>query len=425
MTTTSARSLQAFSILLISLSLFSGCLKDSCTNVYSYKLYKPIYMSYDALRGAVKSTVAEELHSTGKIYYKAPYIFINEVDKGIHIIDNADPANPQNLSFINIPGNIDIAVKDNILYADSYIDLVAIDISDPLNVKEVSRSMNVFPNRIYANGWALDPVKGVVTGWNESDTTIEQDCGSNYPVFAFEDVFVANTTAGGGGVNTTAVSPGNGIAGSLARFCIYDQFLYCLDNSAMKLFDITNTAKPINTSSVTMPWNIETIFPYEHYLFIGSTTGVSIYDNTNPSSPAFVSQLSHVSSCDPVVVQGTYAYATLRDGTTCQGFSNELDVIDISNIYSPVLKTTVPFVHPFGLGIDGKHLFVCDDATGLKHMDATDPLAITLSEAINAGATRDVIPLGNLLLLVSTDGLYQFDYSSGSLVQISYLPVSK
>ncbi|MBX7107909.1 MAG: hypothetical protein K1X61_04605 [Chitinophagales bacterium] len=425
MTTTCSRSLQGVGILLSAMLLFSGCLKDKCTNVYSYTLYKPVYMSYDVLRSSVKSTPAEELQTTGKIYYKSPYIFINEVDKGIHIIDNSDPSNPLNISFVNIPGNIDMAVEDNVLYADSYIDLVAIDISDPLNVREVSRSMNVFPNRIYTNGWALDPLKGVVTGWNESDTTIEQDCGYYYPVFAMEDVFVSSNSTGGGGVNTTSVSPGNGIAGSLARFCIYNDYLYCLDNAAMKLFDISNAAKPVNTSSVDMPWNIETIFPYEHYLFIGSTTGVSIYDNTNPASPSFVSQLSHVSSCDPVVVQGSYAYATLRDGTSCQGFSNELDVIDISNIYNPVLKTSVPFVHPFGLGINGSHLFVCDDAAGLKHMDATDPLAISLAESVNAGATRDVIPLGSLLLLVSTDGLYQFDYSSGSLVQLSYLPVKK
>ncbi|MBK9733235.1 MAG: hypothetical protein IPO83_18440 [Chitinophagaceae bacterium] len=425
MTTTYSRSLQALAILSVTIMLFSGCLKDTCTNVYSYKLYKPIYMGFDVLRSAVKSLPAEDLKSTGKIYYKAPYIFISEVDKGIHIIDNTDPASPQNISFINIPGCIDIAVKDNILYADSYIDLVAIDIKDPLNVKEVSRTMNVFPNRTYTNGWSFDPANGVITGWTETDTTVEQNCGQYYPIKAFEDVFVASTTSGGGATSNTAVSPGNGIAGSMARFAIYDQYLYCLDYAAMKMFDISTAAKPVSGSTVTMPWNIETIFPYDHYLFIGSTTGVSIYDNANPSSPSFVSQLSHVSSCDPVVVQGNYAYATLRDGNSCQGFSNELDVIDISNIYNPVLKTTVPFNHPFGLGIDQEHLFICDDASGLKSLDATDPLAITLSETITAGATRDVIPLGNLLLLISTDGLYQFDYSSGSLVQLSYLPISK
>lgn len=427
MTTNFFRPLQAIGLFVFTVILFTGCLKDNCTNIYSYKLYKPVYMGYDELRNAVKSMPAQQLINTGKIYYKAPYLFLSETDKGIHVIDNSDPSSPVVVSFINVPGSVDIAVKDNILYTDSYTDLVALDISDPLSVKEVTRIIDVFPNRIYTNGWVADPTKGVVTGWNVIDTSIEQSCGNIYPIGLFEDVFVSsfsggtNSTGGGSG----SVSPGTGIAGSMARFAIYDQFLYCLENSAMKLFDISNTSVPVTSSTVQMPWNIETIFPYNQYLFIGSTTGVSIYDNTNPASPVFVSELSHVSSCDPVVVQGNYAYATLRNGTSCQGFTNELEVIDISDIKNPVLKATVPFTHPFGLGIDGDHLFVCDDYAGLKRMDAKDPLSLTLEQTVSAGDTRDVIPLNGLLLMISTTGLYQFDYSSGSLVQLSHIPVGQ
>ena len=39
-----------------------------------------------------------------------------------------------------------------------------------------------------------------------------------------------------------------------------------------------------------------------------------------------------MTSCDPVVVQGDYAFVTLRGGTECQGFSNQLDIIDISTL---------------------------------------------------------------------------------------------
>lgn len=426
MTTNISRSLQALCVFALTILLFSSCLKDSCTKTYTYKLYKPVYMGYDELRSSIKSLPAAELKAVGKIYYKAPYLFVSELDKGIHVIDNSDPSNPQIKSFIQVPGCLDIAVRDNILYTDSYIDLVAIDITDPLNVKETFRNQNVFPDRVFTNGWTADPEKGVVTGWTVIDTTVEQNCGNMY-VYAFEDAFVSsfsgNATGGSSGGSSAAVAPGIGVAGSLARFAINDQFLYCLDNASMILFDISNAASPAMSGSVQMPWNIETIFPYSHYLFIGSTTGVSIYDNSNPANPVFVSELSHVSSCDPVVVQGNYAYATLRNGTTCQGFTNELEVIDISNLKNPVLKATVPLVHPFGLGIDGGHLFVCDDNAGLKRMDASNPLAIEVRQTVNAGETRDVIPLGSLLILLSTSGLYQFDYSSGELVQLSHLSI--
>ncbi|HHN47860.1 MAG TPA: hypothetical protein ENN08_02830, partial [Bacteroidales bacterium] len=54
------------------------------------------------------------------------------MNQGIHVVDNSNPASPQIISFIAIPGNYDLAIRGNILFADSYIDLVALDISDPL-----------------------------------------------------------------------------------------------------------------------------------------------------------------------------------------------------------------------------------------------------------------------------------------------------
>ena len=38
-----------------------------------------------------------------------------------YYVDVSDPADPQNIAFITIPGNVDIAIKENVLYADSYI----------------------------------------------------------------------------------------------------------------------------------------------------------------------------------------------------------------------------------------------------------------------------------------------------------------
>src|SRR6185436_7954170 len=113
MTNSTLKTLQCF-ILLSAMALsFSSCLKDDCKQFYTYKLYKPVYMSYDELRSAVKSTAVTDLKTVGKIYYKAPYIFISEVNEGIHVLDNTNPSSPQNVAFIKVPGNLDIAVKDN------------------------------------------------------------------------------------------------------------------------------------------------------------------------------------------------------------------------------------------------------------------------------------------------------------------------
>ena len=74
--------------------------------------------------------------------------------------------------------------------------------------------------------------------------------------------------------------------------------------------------------------------------------------------------------------------------------------------------------NPFGLGIDGSNLFICDGSTGLKHYTLTDPITPELQKTVPLGETRDVIPLGGLLLVVTTTGFFEFDYSSGSMSQV-------
>ena len=110
-------------------SILSGC-GDNCEVKNSYTYYEPVYTPLSEIRSSVSTLPAHDLEQTGKIYFKDGYLFINEPNEGVHVIDNHDPANPENIAFINIPGSFDIAVRGNILFSDSYIDLVAIDISD-------------------------------------------------------------------------------------------------------------------------------------------------------------------------------------------------------------------------------------------------------------------------------------------------------
>ena len=65
----------------------------------------------------------------GKIVTYQQYIFINKPQEGIHVVDNSDPANPQNLHFISIPGSLDMSIIDDHLYSDMYSALVVFDIS--------------------------------------------------------------------------------------------------------------------------------------------------------------------------------------------------------------------------------------------------------------------------------------------------------
>src|SRR5688500_2142195 len=113
-------------LFLLVLMLQTGCKKDTCSNIHTYTYYQPVYKTAAAVRANIKSNAPRAVQNPGKIYIKGSYIFLNELNKGIHVINNANPAAPVNVAFIDLPGNVDIAVKENTLYADFYTDLVAI-----------------------------------------------------------------------------------------------------------------------------------------------------------------------------------------------------------------------------------------------------------------------------------------------------------
>ena len=105
--------------------------------------YKPIYMSREKLEVSINYIAeARDMIQTGKIYYRDPYIYVNERYTGVHVINNSNPAHPVREGFILAPGCIDMAVKGNILYLDNAVDLVSFD----LNSKKVTKRIrNVFP----------------------------------------------------------------------------------------------------------------------------------------------------------------------------------------------------------------------------------------------------------------------------------------
>ncbi len=214
-----------------------------------------------------------------------------------------------------------------------------------------------------------------------------------------------------------------GKAGSMARFAVVDDYLYTVNNESMKLFNISNDAQPYFTTDVTMGFGIETIFPKNDMLFIGSQDGMFIYSIEQADNPVHVSDYSHITSCDPVIVDSTFAYVTLHsndNGNWCAGNTNELHIIDISNVSYPMLLQQHQMQRPLGLGIDNNKLFLCDD--GLKVYDVSNTPEINLLQHFKISA-NDVIALGEILLVVGDDGLYQYNYSGENLDFISKMEI--
>ncbi|MEN8117817.1 MAG: hypothetical protein ABFS16_12600 [Bacteroidota bacterium] len=434
-------------VVILILILFSGC-KDV---IYENDLRNvPVYMSYDELRNSVITSSPAKLVNPGKIYFKDGYIFINEEMKGIHVIDNRNPESPAKTAFIEIPGNMDMAIKNNTLYADSYVDLVAIDISDIENQEEVKRVNNVFPYTIpepIDNGLLIadiDEDKGVVVGWEIDYAKIQVE-RKNYPIYnsgwfggynkdgAYGEALFANVTSSSssqsiGGYTSSGVQGASfGIGGSMARFGLNGDYLYTVDSEEFHIFNVSDDKKPVLEKEKEAGADIETMFIHDDHMFLGTMTGMLVYSLSEPENPVQINSYSHIRSCDPVVVQDHIAYITLRGGNECGRTVSKLDILSLSHNYKTAnLMHSYNMKEPYGLGIDDEVLFICDGKLGLLVYDASDLATIPQKKIAQFPDIDafDVIPFHDYLFMIGDDGFYQYDYSDlQNIRQVSFIPV--
>jgi len=387
---------------LIALS-FQSCLKDNVARKTT--IYKPVYKTKEEVKANIKSSAPLELVAPGKIFYKDGFAFLNELYKGVHIIDIRNVASPKNVAFVNIPGAVDMAVRGNILYADMYTDLVAVDISNPQQVKLQQVVTGVFPQRYYPN---FDNDTGkIIVDWQAVDTVLQEGEYFGWGIRR-EDMMFAMPASASGNVS-------NGTGGSMARFGLREDRLYTVDNTDLKVFDVSIPEKPLYIRNIpTGNWGIETIFPFGNNLFIGSMTGMFIFDVTAKDQPKQVGTFTHARVCDPVISDGKHAFVTLRNGSQCQGFINQLDVVDIADITKPRLLKSYPLTNPHGLSKVGDILLICDGADGLKVFNAANVNSIKQLGHLKGMNAYDVIALGSIAMVSAADALYLIDFSDPS-----------
>lgn len=390
---------------------------DTNSEYETVTVAKPEYMTLDALRSSAKITSPIPIVESGKIYAYNNLVLINDIDNGIHIIDNSNPENPVKIAFIKIVANKDMEVKGNYLYADSLMDLLVFDISNINDIQEVARLKDVFPGYItlpFIDNLVVDYGNNgynsgeIIVGWNiTEEQRLIEDRSNDY--------------TNGGVVFDTALASAEstGQGGSLARFKIVDDYLYAVDSHNINVFNIDNLESPVELKDIFAGFDIETIFNKENLLFLGSMSGMYIYDISSPDTPKFISEFQHGTACDPVVVDDNYAYITLRAGNFCGAFESSLEIVDISDIYNLELVKSYTMDNPYGLGVKDNLLFICDGTSGLKVYNKTDVENLEHLKTFKNITAFDVIPMANNLLLIGDNTLFQYSYSNNSLDLLS------
>ena len=210
-----------------------------------------------------------------------------------------------------------------------------------------------------------------------------------------------------------------GTGGSLARFTISNDHLYAVDEQRMVTFSLANEMSPTQVDQFELEWGVETIFAMDTIVFVGTQTGMHMFDISAHSRPAYLSNYEHIQSCDPVVAQDTLAFVTLRSGNSCRNGLDQLDVIDISDVKNPRLIVAYEMKNPHGLAVDDNYLFVSEGQFGMKVFQIKSGGFLELLKFYNNIRSKDIIVQpNNLLIVVSDDGLFQYDYSDIENIQL-------
>ena len=415
-------SVLGFCLLLASCSLFKDEIIDD-REMVDVAYFVPQYETTAQLAAKVTVESPKDYAEAGKIVTYQNYIFINKPNEGIHVVDNSNPATPVNLHFINIPGSLDLTIIDDHLYSDMFSALVVFDISDvtlpdlieDFTVEEVFyynpyRTLdNVSRPEVgydYTQYESIDDSRGIVTGW---EVEIRQEPLEDQILYLrLEDTAIAETTSSDQANGFNEVST----AGSMTRFLPIDRYLYTINFNELVLFSIGDNYQPSRFARLDTGTQAETLFQLNDLLFVGSTTGMLMYDVTSPSNPNYLNSIEHFRSCDPVVADENYAYVTLRGGTNCFTETNELQIIDIRTPEELSVVARQVMFNPHGLAIHEDYLLVCDGSAGLKVLDVSNREQPEILSTDNIPFAYDIIVDFPSALVVGEGVLYQYDLSN-------------
>ena len=119
-----------------------------------------------------------------RLYAYGDYLFATVKDKGLQVINNSIPENPEAVKFISIAGTKDVVIYGDTLVTNQYADLVIFSISQE---KEVARINDLYDYKDYLDipsnaRWKASNIlqDHVVVGFN-----IEEDDYNDFCFFCF------------------------------------------------------------------------------------------------------------------------------------------------------------------------------------------------------------------------------------------------
>lgn len=340
------------------------------------QVFSLLFIILSSLGFSTKERSHQEYYSSFEnMYLYDTLLLISDINKGIKIYSIADPGSPQLKTTIPLVYNSGVAMKDSIIFANSYYGLFALKLH---------------------SDFSYDTAATI----KHNTDFIDQDW-ENEPHGLFNCIPPVSVCDDGT----------NGTGGSYALFAVIDSFLYYIDNQSLITIDISRTDTLITLSTTHIDWTIETLFATEKYLYIGGRGGMYVLDRTNPAFPVLTCTLQHFQAYDPVVVQDTTAYVTLRAGNWGGTAKDVLLVVNVTDPAKAAIINEIPTITPYGLTVRDTLLYVSNGYNGFSLYSVADPRNIRRIAYWNTPETKDFIWAGKILYTMGFTNIKIYDVS--------------
>lgn len=396
--------------------LMVSCTKDTGTVTMHYTKAHAVYGEIDSLRDIPLISEKRNINNPGKVFVGNEAILIGEENVGIHVFDNSNPSNPINKLFLEIPYSKEFFVEDDFIYVESHYDMLKIDISDLNHPFLVNRVEYAFADPI-VNAEGEEVVgfnfEQVSETFKLDDPVVAELEESDFLYFDYANQMIPPSA-----VPVSFAGNGNGAIGAVNRIAWMNGHVYTIGLNKMTVFeDLPSGINYIKDFSAGS--QMETIFPLEDYLYVGTRNSMTVFDASSPSNPQYASDFWHATSCDPVYPCGDVAYVTLRTGDVamCPGDVNSLIVLDIGDPTAPIQIDEIEMISPFGLTLHEDLLYVAEGESGMKIFDASDKLNISLIHFDESLAVYDIMPhpvYDDFILTTGPNGINQYQTSSNT-----------
>lgn len=146
----------------------------------TYVYYTPILMERADLEASIQLfNTPKPIANPGKLCLYKNWVLLVENHKGVHLIDNSDPANPVRKAFLTVPGCMEVAVHNDVFYVNNAVDLVGVKVDLlALTATELTRMRGVLPNLVNPSGYvpyfAIEKCmddRYEIVGWKQVSTS--------------------------------------------------------------------------------------------------------------------------------------------------------------------------------------------------------------------------------------------------------------